>query len=200
MFERFTDRARRVMQLANQEAGRLNHEYIGTEHLLLGIAKEGAGVAANVLTSLGVDVGALPAEIACYVESGPESVTIGKLPQTPRTKRIIEWAMVEARDLNHNYVGTEHLLLGIMHDDSGVAVTVLRQHGLTLESARSAILVALGVKQTVSTPFDDALIGHACELRHWKFDGKQLRYDLERVPEPLAAKVMVWARTISLVG
>ena len=112
MYERFTDRARKVMQLANQEAQRFNHEYIGTEHILLGLVKEGSGVAANVLKNLDVDLRKIRLEVEKLVQSGPEMVTMGKLPQTPRAKKVIEYSMEEARNLNHNYVGTEHILLG----------------------------------------------------------------------------------------
>ncbi len=105
MYERFTDRARKVMQLANQEAQRFNHEYIGTEHILLGLVKEGSGVAANVLKNLDVDLRKIRLEVEKLVQSGPEMVTIGKLPQTPRAKKVIEYSMEEARNLNHNYVG-----------------------------------------------------------------------------------------------
>ena len=100
MYERFTDRARKVMQLANQEAQRFNHEYIGTEHILLGLVKEGSGVAANVLKNLDVDLRKIRLEVEKLVQSGPEMVTMGKLPQTPRAKKVIEYSMEEARNLN----------------------------------------------------------------------------------------------------
>src|SRR5579872_5290935 len=106
MYERFTDRARKVMQLANLEAQRFHHEYIGTEHILLGLVKEGAGVAANVLKNLNVDLRKVRQEIEKIVQSGPDVVTMSKLSQTPRAKKIIEYAIGEARDLKHNYVGT----------------------------------------------------------------------------------------------
>src|SRR6185369_15631316 len=111
MYERFTDRARKVMQLANQEAQRFNHEYVGTEHILLGLVKEGSGVAARVLMRLGVDLRGVRLEVEAVVQSGPDMVTMGKLPRTPRAKRVIEYSIEEARNLDHNYVGTEHLLL-----------------------------------------------------------------------------------------
>src|SRR5213595_503066 len=114
MYERFTDRARKVMQLANQEAQRFNHEYIGTEHILLGLVKEGTGVAANVLKNLDIDLRKIRLEVEKIVQAGPDMVTMGKLPQTPRAKKVIEYSIEEARNLNHNYVGTEHLLLGLL--------------------------------------------------------------------------------------
>ena len=144
MYERFTDRARKVMQLANQEAQRFNHEYIGTEHILLGLVKEGSGVAANVLKNLEVDLRKIRLEVEKIVQSGPDMVTMGKLPQTPRAKKVIEYAMEEARNLNHNYVGTEHLLLGLLREQEGVAAQVLMNLGLKLEDVRDEVLTLLG--------------------------------------------------------
>ncbi|MDC0308318.1 MAG: ATP-dependent Clp protease ATP-binding subunit [Planctomycetaceae bacterium] len=144
MYERFTDRARKVMQLANQEAQRFNHEYIGTEHILLGLVKEGSGVAANVLKNLEVDLRKIRLEVERIVQSGPDMVTMGKLPQTPRAKKVIEYAMEEARNLNHNYVGTEHLLLGLLREQEGVAAQVLMNLGLKLEDVRDEVLTLLG--------------------------------------------------------
>ncbi len=144
MYERFTDRARKVMQLANQEAQRFNHEYIGTEHVLLGLVKEGSGVAANVLKNLEVDLRKIRIEVEKIVQSGPDMVTMGKLPQTPRAKKVIEYAMEEARNLNHNYVGTEHLLLGLLREQEGVAAQVLMNLALKLEDVRDEVLNLLG--------------------------------------------------------
>ena len=144
MFERFTDRARKVMALANQEAQRFNHEYIGTEHILLGLVKEGNGVGANVLRNLDVDVKKLRLEIEKLVKSGPDMVTMGKLPQTPRAKKVIEFAIEEARSLNHNYVGTEHILLGLLRETEGIAAQVLMNLGLKLEEVREEVLELLG--------------------------------------------------------
>ncbi|MEY2714782.1 MAG: hypothetical protein RIT24_1125, partial [Planctomycetota bacterium] len=144
MFERLTDRARKVMALANQEAQRLNHEYIGTEHILLGLVKEGSGVGANVLKNLDIDLRKVRLEVEKLVKSGPEMVTMGKLPQTPRAKKVIEYAIEEARNLNHNYVGTEHLLLGLLREHDGVAAQVLMNLGLKLEEVREEVLNLLG--------------------------------------------------------
>jgi ATP-dependent Clp protease ATP-binding subunit ClpC len=144
MFERFTDRARKVMALANQEAQRFNHEYIGTEHILLGLVKEGSGVGANVLKNLDVDIKKLRLEIEKLVKSGPDMVTMGKLPQTPRAKKVIEFAIEEARALNHNYVGTEHILLGLLRETEGIAAQVLMNLGLKLEDVRQEVLNLLG--------------------------------------------------------
>ncbi len=144
MFERFTDRARKVMALANQEAQRFNHEYIGTEHILLGLVKEGSGVGANVLKNLDVDLRKVRLEVEKLVKSGPDMVTMGKLPQTPRAKKVIEYAIEEARNLNHNYVGTEHLLLGLLREQDGVAAQVLMNLNLKLEEVREEVLNLLG--------------------------------------------------------
>jgi len=144
MYERFTDRARKVMQLANQEAQRFNHEYIGTEHILLGLIKEGSGVAANVLKNLDIDLRKIRLEVEKLVQSGPDMVTMGKLPQTPRAKKVIEYSMEEARNLGHNYVGTEHILLGLLREQEGVAAQVLMNLGLKLEEVREEVLNLLG--------------------------------------------------------
>src|SRR5579859_5041913 len=144
MYEKFTDRSRKVMQLANQEAQRFNHEYIGTEHILLGLVKEGSGVAANVLKNLDVDLRKIRLEVEKIVQSGPDMVTMGKLPQTPRAKKVIEYSIEEARNLNHNYVGTEHLLLGLLREQEGVAAQVLMNLGLKLEDVREEVLNLLG--------------------------------------------------------
>jgi ATP-dependent Clp protease ATP-binding subunit ClpC len=153
MYERFTDRARKVMQLANQEAQRFNHEYIGTEHILLGLVKEGSGVAANVLKNLDIDLRKIRLEVEKIVQTGPggEQVVMGKLPHTPRAKKVIEYSVEEARNLNHNYVGTEHLLLGLLREQEGVAAQVLMNLGLKLEDVREEVLNLLGHNMPDST-------------------------------------------------
>jgi len=144
MYERFTDRARKVMQLANQEAHRFNHEYIGTEHILLGLVKEGSGVAANVLKNLDVDLRRIRNEVEKLVQSGPDMVTLGRLPHTPRAKKVLEFSMEEARNLNHNYVGTEHILLGLLREQEGVAAQVLMNLNMKLDDVREEVLNLLG--------------------------------------------------------
>ena len=143
-YERFSDRARKVMQLANQEAQRFNHEYVGPEHLLLGLIKEGTGIAANVLKNLDIDLRKVRHEVEKLVRSGPDTVTMGRLPQTPRSKKVLEYAMEEARNLSHNYVGTEHILLGLLREQEGVAAQVLMNLGLQLEEVRREVLSLLG--------------------------------------------------------
>ncbi len=132
------------MALANQEAQRFNHEYIGTEHILLGLVKEGSGVGATVLKNLDVDIKKLRLEVEKLVKSGPDMVTMGKLPQTPRAKKVIEYAIEEAPALNHNYVGTEHILLGLLRESEGIAAQVLMNLGLKLEDVRQEVLNLLG--------------------------------------------------------
>lgn len=144
MYERFTDRARKVMQLANQEAQRFNHEYIGTEHILLGLVKEGSGVAANVLKNLEIDLRKIRLSVEEIVQSGPEMVTMGKLSQTPRARKVIEYSIEEARNLNHDYVGTEHLLLRLLREEEGIASQVLRNLGLRFDRLRKEVLAVLG--------------------------------------------------------
>src|SRR3974390_2810806 len=104
MFERFTERARKVMALANQEAQRSKHEYIGTEHILLGLVKEGSGVGATVLKNLGIDLRKVQIEVEKIIQSGPDMVTMAKMPPTPRAKKVIEYSIEEARSLNHEHV------------------------------------------------------------------------------------------------
>jgi ATP-dependent Clp protease ATP-binding subunit ClpA len=145
MFERFTDRARKVMQLANQEALRFQHEYIGTEHILLGLVQEGSGVAANVLKNLDVGLLQIRREIDKVVQPGPFVLAQKKLPHTPRARLALDYARQEARELGHNYVGTEHLLLGLLREQEGLAAQVLMNLGLDLKRVRAEVLVMLGI-------------------------------------------------------
>lgn len=144
MLERFTDRARKVISLANQEAQRLHHEFIGTEHVLLGIVEEGAGVAAHVLKELGYDLGRIREAVMGMIQPGEPYTAIGKLPQTPRVRHVIELAIKEARSTHHHHVGTEHLLIGLMLADDGVAARALNSMGLDLEHVRAKVHEVLG--------------------------------------------------------
>jgi ATP-dependent Clp protease ATP-binding subunit ClpC len=152
MFDRFTDRARKVMTLARQEAERLNHDYIGTEHILLGLVKEGSGVAANVLEALDVDLEKVRMEVEKLVKPSPDVVTMGQLPFTPRAKKVLEFAMEEARALDHNYVGTEHLLLGLLREHEGLAAQVLQNLSLKLDDVRTEVLEFLGAENKDAAP------------------------------------------------
>jgi ATP-dependent Clp protease ATP-binding subunit ClpC len=147
MYEQFTDRARNVIALANQEAQRFNHDYIGTEHLLLGLIKEGSGVAANVLKNLGVDLRTIQLAVEKRLRTGPDMVTMGKLLRTPRAEKAIEYSMEEARNLNHNYAGAEHILLGLLREQEGVAGQVLMGLGVTLDRVRAETLSLLGLEE-----------------------------------------------------
>ena len=166
MFERFTDRARKVMALANQEAQHFNHEYIGTEHILLGLVKEGAGVGANVLKNLNVDLGKVRHEVEKLVKHEPEIAAVGRLPQTPQAKKAIEYAIEEARKLNHNYVGTEHLLLGLLREQDAVADKVLMNLGLKLEAVREEVLNLLGVSAARTVPSQGSNEHIQCAIEH----------------------------------
>ncbi len=155
MLEKFTDRARKVINLARQEAERLGHEFIGTEHILLGLVKEGSGVAANVLENLAVDLEKVRVEIERYVSTpGEPVISSSSLPFTPKAKRVLELAMEEARNLEHNYIGTEHLLLGVLREQDGMAAQVLLKLGVKLEDVRAELMELLGadVAQDVQTP------------------------------------------------
>ena len=141
----FTDRVRKVLQMAREEAARLHHEYVGTEHILLGLIREGEGVAAAVLTNLNVDLEEIQQKIEETVKKGKASSAPGPdLPYTSRAKKVLELAMTEARELNHSYVGTEHLLLGLLREEKGIAAQVLTDAGVTLEQSRSETLRLLG--------------------------------------------------------
>lgn len=139
LFPRFTDDARKVFQLANQEARRLNHDYIGTGHVLLGLVLEGTGVAANALTNLNLDLRTIRQDVEQARQKRSPICSIGNLPQTPKVENVIEYAAREARSLNHNYVGTEHILLGLLREQESVAAEVLMNRGLTSEQARTEI-------------------------------------------------------------
>ena len=144
MFNKFTERARKVILLAKQEAKRFNHDYIGTEHILLGLLREGEGVAAAVLQSLGMNLNNIRLEVEKLVQIGPTTVVTGDLPFTPKAKKVMELAMEEARTLGHNYIGTEHLLLGLIREGEGVASQVFMNMGLDLEKVREEVIKLLG--------------------------------------------------------
>ena len=144
MFNRFTERARKVIVLAKEEARRFNHDYIGTEHLLLGLIREGEGVAAAVLQKLGLSLESIRLETEKLVQPGPSTQIQGDVPFTPRSKKALELAAEEARSLGHNYIGTEHLLLGLIREGEGVASQVLLNLGLDLNRVRSEIMELLG--------------------------------------------------------
>jgi ATP-dependent Clp protease ATP-binding subunit ClpC len=158
MFERFTERARQVVVLAQNEARALRHNYIGTEHLLLGLLREEEGIAARVLGELAVTVDEVRAQVGRIVGQGDEEVDTGQIPFTPRAKKVLELALREAQALGHQYIGTEHLLLGLVRENSGVAARILLDFGADAETIRSEIIGLLSggrpgrVGGLVSTP------------------------------------------------
>ena len=151
MFNKFTERARKVILLAKEEAKRFNHDYIGTEHILLGLIREGEGVAAAVLQKLGLSPEKIRLEVEKLVQSGPSTMVSGDIPFTPKAKKVIELAMEEARSLGHNYIGTEHLLLGLIREGEGVASQVLMNLGLDLNRVRSEVITLLGSSSPAPT-------------------------------------------------
>ena len=136
MNDRFTERFKKVLFLARDEAGRLQHDYIGTEHFLLGIAREGEGIGAKVLQNLGLSLPQIQQVVEKMVAPSGGTVTIGEIPFTPRAKRVLELSVEEARLLGHSYIGTEHLLLGLIREGEGVAARVLIQLDVTSERVR----------------------------------------------------------------
>ncbi|HSH45404.1 MAG TPA: ATP-dependent Clp protease ATP-binding subunit [Longimicrobiales bacterium] len=143
---------RKVLAMAREEAIRLQHDYVGTEHILLGLIREGEGVAAAVLMNLNVDLEQIHERIEESVKKGKATIALGELPYTSRAKKVLEYAMAEARELNHSYVGTEHLLLGLLREEKGIAAQVLNSLGLVLEDARGETLKLLGSDVNPSQP------------------------------------------------
>jgi ATP-dependent Clp protease ATP-binding subunit ClpC len=147
LFERFTERARQVVVLAQDEARLLKHNYIGTEHILLGLLREEEGLAARVLGSLDITVEEVRAQIARVIGQGDEPVRTGQIPFTPRAKKVLELALKEALALNHKYIGTEHVLLGLVRESEGVAARILLDFDVDAEKVRKAIIRMLGGAQ-----------------------------------------------------
>ncbi len=142
MFERFTDRARRVVVLAQEEARLLNHNYIGTEHILLGLIHEGEGVAAKALESLNISLDAVRQQVEEMIGQGQQAPS-GHIPFTPRAKKVLELSLREALQLGHNYIGTEHILLGLIREGEGVAAQVLVKLGADLNKVRQQVIQLL---------------------------------------------------------
>jgi len=141
-FDKFTERARKVLTLAQEEATRFNHNYIGTEHLLLGLVREGEGVAAKVLSNLGVELNRVRSAVEFIIGRGDRMI-VGEIGLTPRAKKVIELAVDEARRLGHHYIGTEHLLLGLVREGEGIAAGVLESLGVNLEKVRTQTIQVL---------------------------------------------------------
>ncbi|SVC17288.1 uncharacterized protein METZ01_LOCUS270142, partial [marine metagenome] len=148
----FTDRVRKVLAMAREEAIRLQHDYVGTEHILLGLIREGEGVAAAVLMKLNVDLDQIHEQVEGSVKEGKATIALGELPYTSRAKKVLEFSMAEARELSHSYVGTEHLLLGLLREEKGIAAQVLSTLGVSMEEARAETQQILGSDAGPSQP------------------------------------------------
>src|SRR5260370_15105142 len=167
-FDKFTERARKVLSLAQEEAQRFQHPYIDTQHLLLGLVREGDGVAAKVLSNLGVELTKVRSGVEFIIGRG-DRIVLGEIGLTPRAKKVIELAVDEARRLNHHYIGTEHLLLGLVREGEGIAAGVLESLGVNLEKVRTqttrilkdaqpqAAAAGAGARQATRTPTVDQL-------------------------------------------
>lgn len=150
-FERFTKRARNVLRLAQEEAQRLNHNYMGTEHVLLGLVREGEGVGAQVLRELGVELEAVRSKVELIIGRGQHHIT-GEVPLTPRAKKVLGLAVEEAVRFNHQFVGTEHVLLGLIREGEGVGARVLRELGVDLQAARAKTIELVSARQQAPEP------------------------------------------------
>ncbi len=201
MFNRFTERARKVIVYAKEEAKRFNHDYIGTEHLLLGLIREGEGVAAAVLQKLGLDLETIRLEVEKLVQAGPATQVVGDIPFTPRSKKALELSAEEARALGHNYIGTEHLLLGLVKEGEGMAYRVLLNLGLDLGKLRNEVMELLGSgipgygqqQETVKTGKTPAIDAYGRNLNKLARDGKLdpvigRKNEIERVVQILSRR------------
>ena len=196
MFERFTERARRVIILAREEAGRFRHDFVGTEHILLGLIRDGEGIATAVLQRLGLKLETVKAEVERALAGFPKTLTFGEVPFTPQAKRVLELSIEEARQLGHNYIGTEHLLLGLMKEGQSIAAKILESLGARLDEVRQETLALLGdqyyprPKKRSQTPVLDEFARDLTQLaRESKLDpviGRET--EIERVIQILARR------------
>ena len=186
-FDRFTERARKVLTLAQEEATRFNHNYIGTEHLLLGLVREGEGIAAKVLMSLNVELNAIRTQVEFIIGRGDRMI-VGEIGLTPRAKKVIELAVDEARRMGHHYVGTEHLLLGLVREGEGVAAKVLESLGVNLEKVHTQTIQVLSASNAMAgtaparlefgpeTVLPVAFEGRSVVPPHWQYLIVQVAY------------------------
>jgi hypothetical protein len=202
MFERFTDRARRVVVLAQEEARMLNHNYIGTEHLLLGLVHEGDGIAAMSLESLGISLGAVRSQVEEIIGRG-QSAPTGHIPFTPRAKKVLELSLREALQLGHNYIGTEHILLGVIREGEGVGAQVLQKLGADLHSVRMQVIAILqgheakgGEPKPGRARSGSGLVGERSESEFFE----ELRNVFGADPMPPDQEVLLWASLLMEVG
>ena len=185
----FTERVRKVLAMAREEAFRLKHEYVGTEHILLGLIREGEGVAAAVLQNLRIDLDDVVEGIESHVKKGIAKELNGPdLPYTTRAKRVLECAMAEAHELGHDYVGTEHLLLGLLREERGIAAQVLTHLGAELDTVRAETLRLLGVPTPARRPSAPRPTGRPIGLRiRVDYEGGRRSEDtFERVDDAIA--------------
>ena len=192
MFERFSERARQVVVLAQEEARTLKHNYIGTEHILLGLLREDEGVAARVLEGLDIAVERVRGDVVRIVGSG-EEVTSGQIPFTPPAKLLLEPALREALSLGHNYIGTEHILLGLVRENEGVAARILLDFGADPERIRNEVIRLLSGQGGRSVPLVAGVSGSSSRIEWhratflWRPEGLELRIPLALEPAELAA-------------
>jgi ATP-dependent Clp protease ATP-binding subunit ClpC len=184
VFERFTERAKQVVVLAQDEARALKHNYIGTEHILLGLLREEEGLAARVLESLDITVEEVRAQVARIIGPGDEPIVSGQIPFTPRAKKVLELSLREALSLKHNYIGTEHILLGLVRENEGVAARILLDFGADAEKIRNEIM------RVLSGPGGPGLV-HTETVQHRAVRGGWTSYGplAERTP----SLVLGWA-------
>jgi ATP-dependent Clp protease ATP-binding subunit ClpA len=183
----FTERTRKVLGMAREEASRLRHEYVGTEHILLGLIREGDGVAATVLQNLNVDLDDMAFLVEQTVKKGPLGTTTGPdLPYTSRAKKVLELSMKNARDLHHSYVGTEHLLLGLLAEQKGIAAQVLTDRGVTLDTASAETVRILGSEMPLPQP--SGALRHAAERSRRIEMPTEILVELIRLSESVATE------------
>jgi len=196
-FDKFTDRARKVLTLAQDEAQRFNHNYIGTEHILLGLVRDGDGVAARALENMNVDLAKVRTAVEFIIGQGPQPV-VGEVGLTPRAKRVIELAIDESHRLGHNYIGTEHLLLGLVREGEGIAAGVLESLGANLDRVRHEVLRVLSEAGTISegTFTEEAQLFGAPSARRyqrftdWTDHGRQALVAAQRASEAHGHRVI----------
>jgi ATP-dependent Clp protease ATP-binding subunit ClpC len=185
MFERFTDRARRVVVLAQEEARLLNHNYIGTEHILLGLIHEGEGVAAKALESLGISLEAVRAQVEEIIGQG-QSAPTGHIPFTPRAKKVLELSLRESQQLRHGNIGTEHILLGLLREGEGVAAQVLVKLGADLPRVRQQVIELLSLEPAEAEDQDEnPETGIVAAIASVFEENRDLRAEVRRLREIL---------------
>lgn len=181
----FIDGARKVLAMAREEAIRLGHSHLGTEHILLGLIREGEGVAAAVLINLSVGLEQVRSLVEQFVPRGKATMSIGEIPYNRGAKKVLEFAMSEARDLQHSYVGTEHLLLGLLHEERGIAADVLARLGISLDGARQETMKLLGSSERRASHVDRSMEAAPDRVRVPLSDGER-RQMLVEILRPIA--------------